>query len=111
MLIALLVRTLNSNNKSYWSGIKFDSTQVESNISFLTISNAHNGLDIRSSVNISNSVVQLSGNHGVYVKSASTDSILFQNVRITKCDDVSFFIDRGNVELNWIKRYGSKLRK
>ena len=93
---------LNSNNKSYWSGIKFDSTQVESNISFLTISNAHNGLDIRSSVNISNSVVQLSGNHGVYVKSASTDSILFQNVRITKCDDVSFFIDRGNVELNWI---------
>ena len=93
---------LNSNNKSYWSGIKFDSTQVESNISFLTISNAHNGLDIRSSVNISNSAVQLSGNHGVYVKSASTDSILFQNVRITKCDDVSFFIDRGNVELNWI---------
>ena len=47
-------------------------------------------------------MVQLSGNHGVYVKSASTDSILFQNVRITKCDDVSFFIDRGNVELNWI---------
>ena len=47
-------------------------------------------------------MVQLSGNNGVYVKSASTDSILFQNVRITKCDDVSFFIDRGNVELNWI---------
>ena len=93
---------LNSNNKSYWSGIKFDSTQVESNISFLTISNAHNGLDIRSSVNISNTVVRLSGNHGVYVKSAYSDSILFQNVRITKCDDVSFFIDRGNVDLNWI---------
>ena len=92
----------NSNNKNYWSGIKFDSTQTNSDINFLTISNAHNGLDIRSSISISNSEIRLSGNYGVYVKSASADSILFQNVRIDKCDDVSFFIDQGNITLNWI---------
>ena len=93
---------LNSNNKSYWLGIKLDSTQTNSDINFLTISNAYNGLDVRSSVNILNSQIRLSGNHGVYVKSASSDSILFQNIKIDKCDNVSFFIERGNVELNWV---------
>ena len=91
-----------SNDKNHWQGLKFDSTQSGSVIDFLTLSNATNALDIRSPVKISNTTIKSSGGNALYINSENSDSISFNNIEIFNSEGISLFIEKGNVNIDWL---------
>ena len=88
--------------KKHWNGIKFESLHSKSNIEFLKISNAVKGLEIKSPIKVSNTIIQYCNNYGIYVESKNTDLVEIENVSINYCKDVSLFIEKGTVKLNWV---------
>ena len=66
-----------SNDKNYWQGLKFDSTQNGSIIDFLKLSNATNAFDIRSPIKISNSTIKFSGGNALSINSEAISSLLY----------------------------------
>ena len=90
-----------SNDKNYWQGLKFDSTQNNSVIDFLKLSNATNALDIRSPLKISNTTIKSSGGNAVYINSENSDSISFNNIEIFNSKGISLFIEKGNVNTQY----------
>ena len=91
-----------SNDKNYWQGLKFDSTQSGSVIEFLELSNATNALDIRSPIKVTNSTIKSSGGNALSINSESSDSISFSNIEIFNSEGVSLFIEKGNVNIDWL---------
>ena len=91
-----------SNDKNYWQGLKFDSTQNGSVIDFLELSNATNALDIRSPIKVTNSTIKSSGGNALSINSESSDSISFSNIEIFNSEGVSLFIEKGNVNIDWL---------
>ena len=64
---------LKSNDKNYWQGLKFDSTQSGSVIEFLELSNATNALDIRSPIKVTNSTIKSSGGNALSINSENSN--------------------------------------
>ena len=92
----------NLIDKKYWNGIKFESSYSKSNIEFLKISNAEKGLDIKSPIKVSNTIIQYCNNNGIHIESKNNDLVEIENVNISYCNDVSLFIEKGTVKLDWV---------
>jgi len=88
-------------NKNYWSGITIQKSKTPSKIEFLSLSNASNGLDIRTSFSARGVVIENSGETGVYIESVSNDSIELKDIEIKNCDGVGLFVEKGNVFIDW----------
>ena len=91
-----------SNDKNYWKGIKFDSTQSGSKIDFLQLSNATNALVVNSPARISNTSIKFSGKNAVYINSRNSDFISLNNIKISQSENASLFIEKGNVNIDWL---------
>ena len=88
-------------NKNYWSGITIHESKTPSKVEFLSLSNAANGLHIRTRFSAKGVVIENCGETGVYIESASNDSIELKDIEIKNTYGVGLFIERGNVFIDW----------
>ena len=95
-------------NKNYWNGITIYESKTPSKIEFLSLSNAVNGLDIRSKFTANGVLIENCGENGIYINSVTNDSIDLKDIEIKNFNGIGLFVERGNVFIDWVDIHGGK---
>ncbi len=97
-----------TSNKNYWTGITIHESKTPSKIEFLSLSNARNGIDIKSKTTARGLIIENCGKNGIYIESATNDSIELNNIEIKRSDGLGLFIQKGNVFIDWVSIHDCK---
>ena len=91
----------NTNKNTHWQGISFLNSSRPSKINYLELYNVHTGLSIHSEIKVKGLTINRSEKHGVFINSVADNVIDLRNVNIVNSKEAGFFLEKGNVSVNW----------